>query len=274
MLVAGSVPASAGQQKWASQYVNWKSDGQVSEVTNIDQQIWIVHPSDGGYWPMQWGYTGLTYGGYMGLQQSGINGQQVRFSIWNAIAAEGEDCKPFGGEGVGQTCTLSVKIETNRLYRLRLWRLDATSDGQWWGGWLITTARNGAPVEHYIGRIKARAEAKTIKPNSIRNFAEYFGSSFSTCNKVPLSIVGLSPPALNSKGKGTGAYQGYTTYSGSKRAAGNLCATGKENVGAAITVTPYDFGFANGVMMFLGATPSQHTLDPKKNPMPPAVPNN
>ena len=271
-LSAGMGHAIAGQQQWASQYVNWKSDGRVSEVWNIDQQVWLPRVNDGSYWPMQWGFSGVSYGGYMGLQQSSVNEQNIRFSIWNATAADGPSCKPFGGEGIGQTCTLPVKIETNKFYRLRLWKLDSASDGQWWGGWLIEADRSGALVEHSIGRIKAPPAAKIVDPNTIYNFVEYFGDSRPTCDKVPLSIAGFSPPAMNYNGKGTGTYQGYTSYAGSQRAAGNHCSSGKENNGAFISAMPYDFGFAKGVMMFLGGTPSQHRLDRETHPTPPAMP--
>jgi hypothetical protein len=273
IVIAGACHAIAGQQKWASQYVQWKSDGQVTEVLNLDQQVWIAKTGDGSYWPMQFGFNNVGNGGYMGLQQTKANDQRARVSIWNATAAEGSSCKPFDNEGVGQTCILPMKIESGKFYRLRLSRLESTPDGQWWGGWLIEVGRNGALVEHRIGRIKAPAAAKSVNPKAIRNFVEYYGPSLAACDRVPLSIVGFSPPAMNYNGKGTGVYQGYTSYAGSKQASGNICASGKEDKGAAITATPYSFGSAGGVVMFLGGTPSEHMLDSKKHPPPPPMPN-
>lgn len=265
---------SAEQQQWASQYVNWTFDKRVNEVWNIDQQVWFPQPGDSSFWPIQWDFNGADFGGYLGLQQQGSAGDQnVRFSIWNAISAQGSNCKPFGGEGVGQTCTLAAKIDTKKFYRLRLWRLAKEKDGQWWGGWLIYADAKGTLNENLIGRIKAPAAATTIDPNSISNFVEYFGNSFKRCQSVPLSIVGFTPPAVNYN-KATGSYQGHSKYGGSKRAERNSCSTGEQNRGAFVSVNPYEFGFAKGVMMFLGGTLAQHVLDMYAHPTPPEMPAN
>ncbi len=267
--------ASPGQQQWSSQYVNWTFDGKVKEVWNIDQQVWFPQPNNSSYWPVQWTFSGGgDVGGYMGIQQQAVaSDQNVRFSIWNATAAQGSNCKPFGGEGIGQTCTLSIQIDINKFYRLRLWRLAEEPDGQWWGGWLIEVGAKGVLTEHFIGQIKAPAGMNTVDPNSITNFVEYFGDSFATCDSVPLSIVGFTPPAVNYNGAGSGSYQGYSSYQGSTKASGNHCVTGKEDNGAFISAKPYNFGFANGVMMFLGGTLGQHMLDPKTHPTPPDMPD-
>ena len=265
--------ASAQQQQWASQYVNWKFDGSVKEVWNIDQEVWIPQANSTSYWPTQWGFNGLSYGGYIGLQQASAADQNVRFSIWNATAAEGPQCRKFDGEGIGQTCVLNVKIDPNKFYRLRVWRLDADASGQWWGGWLIETGSRGALVESYIGRIKAPVAAKSIDPGSITNFVENWGPAVVKCGGVPLSIVGFTPPAVNSSGKGSGKYQGSSMYSGSQKAPDNRCSTGNENNGAIISAKPYNFGFANGVMMFLGGTAPQQVLDPRTHPTPPDMPH-
>jgi uncharacterized protein DUF3472 len=274
LVAVGIAPggAIAAQQKWASQYVHWKSDGQVGEVLNVDQQVWVAKSNDGSYWPMQFGFSGLKHGGYMGLQRKNADDQNVRFSIWNATAAEGESCRTFANEGEGYTCVLPVKIESGKLYRLRLRRLEAVHDGQWWGGWLIEAGRNGALVEHRIGRIKAPAAAKSVNPNGIKNFVEYYGASVPACERVPLSIVGFFPPMMNYNGKGSGTYKGATSYASSKPPAGNICSTGKEDKGAAITATPRSFGSADGVLMFIGGKPGQHVLDARTSPMPAALP--
>ena len=260
---------SAEQQLWASQYVNWTFDERVKEVWNIDQQVWFPQPGNSSFWPIQWEFKGMGgVGGYLGLQQQDSAGNQnVRFSIWDASSAQGPNCQPFDGEGVGQTCTLAAKIDTKKFYWLRVWRLAKEKDGQWWGSWLIETDAKGTLTENFIGKIKAPAAATTIDPNSIGNFVEYFGNRFPRCESVPLSIVGFTPPVVNYD-KGTGSYQGYSRYGGSKKAEGNGCTTGKQNSGAFISVKPYDFGFAKGVMMFLGGTLAQHVLDPETHPTP------
>jgi hypothetical protein len=263
--------AHADQQKWASQYVAWAPDETVKEIWNIDQQVWIAQPNATSYWPMQWQFA-KSVGGYMGLQQAEGGSQNVRFSIWDATAARGSSCEKFGGEGVGQTCTLPVRINAGKYYRLRLWRLEADKDGQWWGGWLIEGDGKGGLIEHMIGEIKAPAGATVVDPGSLSNFVEYWGTAIPHCENVPLSIVGFMPPAVNHKGKGTGDYEGHYRYKGSNKASGNHCSNGQENDGALISANPFDFGFANGVMMFLGGTSASHRLDPKTHPAPRNMP--
>jgi hypothetical protein len=210
----------------------------------------------------------------MGLQQGdSASHQNVRFSIWNATSARGTNCKPFGGEGVGQMCTLAVKIDATKFYRLRIWREAEEKDGQWWGGWLIEADAKGTLTKNFIGRIKAPSAAKSINPDSIKNFVEYFGPRLAKCDRVPLSIVGFPPPAVNYN-KGTDSYQGYSTYGDSKKATGNTCSTGKEHNGAFISERPHDFGFAKGVIMFLGGTLARHVLDKTTHPTPPQLPAN
>jgi hypothetical protein len=270
----GTRVVSAEQQLWASQYVNWTFDKSVNEVWNFDQQVWFPQPGNSSFWPIQWDFNGADFGGYMGLQQQASAGDQnVRFSIWNATSAQGPNCKPFDGEGIGQTCTLAAKIDTKKFYRLRLWRLAKEQNGQWWGGWLIEADAKGTLTENFIGRIKAPATATTIDPHSISNFVEYFGDSFKKCERVPLSIVGFTPPAVNYN-KATGSYQAHAKYGGSQRAEGNSCSVGQQSKGAFISAKPYEFGFAKGVMMFLGSTLGQHVLDKNTHPTPTGMPVN
>lgn len=261
---AGS--ASAQQQQWSSQYLQWTSDHLVTDIYNIDQVVWLPSPNNNSWGPMQWTFNGGGSGGYTGLQQGDdTQTQTARFSIWNATRARGLNCQPFGGEGVGQTCTIPVKIDSSKLYRLRLWRVK----GNWWGAWLITTDVTGALVEHRIGTILAPTAASP-DPASVTNFVEYFGPAVAQCKDVPLSITGFTPPTLNYQGGGI--YQGHYTYAGSTKAPGNVCSDGTETVGAFISAKRHNFGFANGVMTFLGATPDKHRLSPTKHPTPPALP--
>jgi hypothetical protein len=266
--------AFAQQQQWASQYVSWTLDNSL-DVWNIDQQVWVPESNNDGFWPLQWSWRGGNgVGGYIGLQQGNDStAQQVRFSLWKATEAKGTSCKKFGGEGIGYTCVLPVTIDTGKFYRLRLWRLQADGDGQWWGAWLIEV-ENGVLTEHAIGQIKVPLSFKFVDPASITNFVEYFGPAVNQCDKVPLSVIGFTPPAVNYHGKGTGVYGGYSTYKGSRRAQDNICVSGKEEKGAFVTVKPFKFGFANGVMMFLGGASKEPTLNPQSHPTPPDMPDN
>lgn len=261
------------QQQWASQYDFWNFNNNL-DVRNIDQQVWLPQPNTSSYWALQWSWKGANgVGGYMGLQQGGDGAQQVRFSLWNAIACRNGSCTPFGGEGVGYTCVLPITINTGKFYRYRLWRQEADSDGIWWGAWLIEED-NGILIEHSIGGIKVPLSYNIVDPSSIQNFVEYFGSEMD-CKEVPLSIVGYTPPAVNYHGKGTGVYDGYSTYFGSNRADGNTCGTEKQKygTGALVTAQPFNFGFANGVVMFLGGDNPVPKLNPITHRTPPGMPN-
>ncbi len=209
----------------------------------------------------------------MGLQQGAdSSAQQVRFSLWNATEAKGKSCRKFGGEGIGYTCVLPITIDTGKFYRLRLWRLRTDVDGQWWGGWLIE-AEKGVLVEHFIGQIKVPVSYRVVDPASITNFVEYFGPAVGKCEDVPLSVAAFAPPAVNYKGKESGAYAGYAEYAGSNPAKDNTCSNGKEKRGAFVTAKLYNFGFSDGVMMFLGGTNKEPTLNPKSHLVPPDMPD-
>ena len=265
--------AFAQQQQWASQYVKWTFDKSV-DVWNIDQKVWIPKPNQTSYMPIQWSWRGGGgVGGYMGLQQAkDFGSQNVRFSLWNATEAQGTACRKFDGEGVGYTCTLPVTINTKKFYRLRLWKLGAAKDGQWWGGWLIE-AENGKLTEHFIGKIKVSVKYKFVDPATITNFVEFWGGRIAPCGNVPATVVGFTPPAVNYRGNKSGAYEASSKYSGSDRATKNVCRNGTENDGALVTVKQYNFGFADGVLMFLGGSSKTPVLDLKMNPTPPDMPN-
>lgn len=209
----------------------------------------------------------------MGLQEGANGAQLVRFSLWNAIDCRGGNCRKFGGEGEGYTCELPITINTGKFYRYRLWRQEADSDGIWWGAWLIEE-NNGVLTEHSIGGIKVPLSFDIVDPASITNFVEYWGEQMN-CKDVPLSIVGYTPPAVNYHGKETGVYGGYSTYAGSNHAPDNTCGTAQEQfgVGALVKAQPFNFGFANGVVIFLGGNNSDPTLDPTTHPTPPDMPN-
>jgi hypothetical protein len=274
LFMMDSPAAHAHQQSWASQYVNWRlSDPTVTEVWNVDQDVWIPRTANSSFWPLVWDWKGSDSGGYLGLQQQGDGKQNVRFSIWDAKAAEGPNCRTFDGEGLGYTCVRNLTIDTEKFYRYRLYRLTTEPDGQWWGGWLIETDAKGALVEHYIGRIKAPAGTRSVDPGQINNFVEYFGDAVRRCKNVPLSIAGLAPPAVNYGGKGTGIYGGYTLFDHSTKAAGNHCTDGNQGDGAIITAVRDNHFFVAGIMMFMGGTAAQHETDPIRYPTPLELPD-
>lgn len=276
LTISANVSATfAQQQQWASQYVQWTFDKEV-DVVNIDQQVWVPVANNQSYMPLQWEWKGGVgdNGGYLGLQQdNGLASQNVRFSLWNATEAQGASCRKFDGEGIGQTCVLPVKIDPKKMYRYRLWKLEAAKDGQWWGGWLIEV-ENGKLTERLIGKIKVSAASNTVDSSSITNFVEFWGGHIAPCDSVPMSVIAFAPPAVNYKGKETGGYQAVAKYSGSDRAEGNICRNGTEKDGSLVTAKPYNFGFANGVMMFLGGSNETPSLDSNKYPTPANMPTN
>ena len=135
-------------------------------------------------------------GSYMGLQQDGGGGRKVRFSIWNATAfrvstVEGAACRPFGGEGVGMTCTIPYAWETGRWYRLRIRMLDTDAEGQWWGAWVMDDA----------GREQRIGDIRRPGPELIRatySFNEFYGQAEGlTCGQPPPSSVYIYQPLVD-----------------------------------------------------------------------------
>lgn len=195
--------------------------------------------------------------GYIRLQQVATGLQVVRFSIWNATDAEGQ-CRKFDGEGIGQTCTLTLLINPNNLCTLKLSRIPNIDDGQWWSGSIVEVTTEGVKFEKFIGKIKAPPTARSINQESLTNFVEYFGQQKDACQDVPLSIAAFAPPVINAeqnvKDNQVVAQLGY-----SRKAALNLCVNGNESSGAFITAKKF-FGGGVGVIMFLGGNYSQHVL--------------
>ncbi|MEP6947214.1 MAG: hypothetical protein ABJA02_14935, partial [Acidobacteriota bacterium] len=72
----------------------------------------------------------------------------------------------------------------------------------------------------------------------------------------------------------SGVYEASSRYAGSTRASGNVCVNGSEKDGALITAKQYDFGFAKGLMMFLGGSSKSASLKSSTYPTPPNMPNN
>ena len=198
VLVAVAVwilPAPAGAQQYQSGAVHqyWTLP---EEAWNVDTYLWPSLLSPAVFFTQQFWFNG---GGlaYMGLQQRTEGMRRVRFSIWNATGARrsaipGADCRDFGGEGVGKTCTIPYDFSTGRWYRLRIWRLNIMSYGTWWGGWVIDDAGN----ESYIGSILAPRGVDLITGTA--SFSEYYGTSVGyPCGRLPPSTVYFYQPILN-----------------------------------------------------------------------------
>lgn len=132
-------------------------------------------------------------GAYMGLQEGTTPfwSRQARFSIWNATAATGSECRDFGGEGIGKTCTIAFPYIVDRVYTLRIWRLSVEESGTWWGAWVIDSVTG---TETHIGSIRAPRGTGDIA--STDSFDEYFGDA-RPCNAVPRSMVMFGAPAIN-----------------------------------------------------------------------------
>jgi hypothetical protein len=123
--------------------------------------------------------------GYTGLQTVG-NGKKAIFSIWNGLAASGQTCQPFSGEGVGYQCFIDYDFAVGHTYRLRIWQLASDSTGVWWGGFVSDTATNAETV---IGYIKTPSDSGLIKTSFL--FDEYF-TNVSSCAAMPYAKVEYS----------------------------------------------------------------------------------
>jgi hypothetical protein len=268
VFAAVTLPVKAAQQQWAAAYVNWTFDS-APNGQNLDQQIWLPRPAFASYFTMNWQWSKTPgIGGYMGLQSDASGAGNVRFSLWNATEAKGEHCRTFGGEGIGYTCMLPIEIDTNKFYRLRLWRTAADNSGQWWGGWLIEE-KGGKLIEHAIGQIKVAKNQDSFSASSIHNFSEYWGEAVSTCKQVPMSAVGFGSPAINYEGKGSGRYAAYSNLARGSLPEGNRCKTGNENQGADTSFIPFKSGANDGMMVIMGGKSSEHSLDSAPPPMMP-----
>lgn len=192
---------AAGQHQNANLYAYWNFHGR-NGFWNVDQQVRIAQKASSSYWAMNFGFTATpSDGGYMGLQTNGrrfngSTGDTAIFSLWNATATRGANCGRFGGEGTGRSCRIAYPISTGAYYRMRIWRLEADSAGQWWGAWILNPATG---KDSAIGQIRV-PRAKNLLTTPM-NFSEYFGPA-RTCDTVPVSVAYFTQPAANSRGGG------------------------------------------------------------------------
>jgi len=171
-------------------------DTQVS-AWNVDTYIWPARVSNDNFFAQQFFFEQEVFaddGAYIGVQQiKGRKSRLAKFSIWNATAArpaKNGTCRNFDGEGIGKTCDLPFKFQNKKWYKLRVWRLEADANGQWWGAWIIDNRGR----ERHIGDIRAPLGTGNIA--STVSFNEYFGAP-AACNTLPKSIVYFYRPSLN-----------------------------------------------------------------------------
>ncbi len=160
------------------------------DMWNIDQTVWLEQKSPTTFWALYWTWKGSDYGGYMGIQTGSslttkYDGETAIFSLWNANGASGMSCKMFDGEGVGYHCYIPMKVVPGTTYKYRVWKLNATPEGQWWGAWIN---------DEYIGSIRVKSE--NIYIGSIISFSEYYGTDI-PCDRTPFSISNWEMPTLN-----------------------------------------------------------------------------
>lgn len=212
--VSGSLlaPARAEQHQNANVYAYWDFSGR-SGFWNVDQELRVPVKASASYWASNWAWTDASYGGYVGIQTDGnradgSTGDTAIFSIWNANGG-GPGCMRFSGEGTGMSCRLAYPIQTDRYYRLRIWRLDADDQGQWWGAWILDEATG---VESFIGKLRAAGRGQHTLMAPPMNFSEYFGTKVS-CDAVPVSWAIWTQPAANHRGGGVYEYGSHTAGS-------------------------------------------------------------
>lgn len=252
-------PGHAQQQQYANAYTFWDFGEAANDVENVEQKIWIAMPAPSTQWVMTWAWLAdPAHGGYLGFNTDENGKGQALFSLWNASQATGQACKEFGGEGVGWSCRTPFEIRSDAFYQLRLSRTKSEGDGVWWGAWIYENPDSNTPTEYFLGEIKVKSQMNLIRGNSINNFSEYYGQTQEKCSTVPLSILGVAPPAANKDESGN--YRRNSKFKGSSDPQQNPCQTGDEPQGTLFKVENYDFGFANGALIFLGGTRSDHTL--------------
>jgi hypothetical protein len=158
-----------------------------NQYYNIDQEITPQQIAPSTFWALTFGFNELEEGGYIGIQTDYSNSKKglFIFSIWNAIDAEKGDLESyivdFGGEGEGKSCRISMPLVESHIYRLRVWQLESSGSGTYWGAWILDKTIN---KEYYLGKIKTNKQS-TLS-NYVSNFVEYYGEK-KPCNKVPFS---------------------------------------------------------------------------------------
>ncbi|MFI9557753.1 DUF3472 domain-containing protein [Nonomuraea endophytica] len=223
-LVGIQTPASGAAAAQNIQHQNgmmgavwtWPGNG----FWNVDQQIRIEEKAHRRFWAQQVWWTGTNVTAYLGLQTEGNRfdgsvGDMAIFSAWNANASRGPSCATFNQGGPGHSCRVPLLIKAGTVYRLRIWRQEADSGGQWWGVWVKNESTG---VDKHVGGIRLPATYTSIA--TAHNFIDYFGAKVG-CAEVGRSTAVFARPAANSRGGTT--YDFAATYSNSTT---GTCVTG------------------------------------------------
>lgn len=249
----------AQQQQYANAYTFWNFGEDANDIQDVEQKVWIATPAPSTQWVMTWAWAAdPAHGGYLGFNTDENGKGQALFSLWNASEATGGNCKEFGGEGVGWSCRTPFEIRQDVFYLLRLSRTRQDANGVWWGAWIIENPGSDESKETSLGEIKVKPEMNLIRGNSINDFSEYYGQAVEKCSSVPLSILGVAPPAANKDESGN--YSRTSKFNGSSNPQDNPCKTGDESQGALFKVENYDFRSAKGALIFFGGRTSDHSL--------------
>lgn len=259
VLSGAFLSANAQQQQYANAYTFWDFGQGTDNVLNVEQKIWIAMPANATQWVMTWAWVAdPAHGGYLGFNTDDNGKAQALFSLWNATEATGGNCKEFGGEGVGWSCRTPFEIRPDVFYLLRLARTRTDADGVWWGAWITENPGADDAKETFLGEIKVKSEMNFIRGNSINNFSEYYGQTQEKCGTVPLSVLGVAPPAINKDENGN--FSRTAKLNGSSDPQQNPCKTGDEAQGTLFKVENYALGVNGGALIFLGGTGNDHTL--------------
>lgn len=203
---ANLMPTGQGQHQWGSSYTNWNS---LSTGKRAAQTIVWLQVAPASFHTNNFALADAS-GGYIGLQTQhiGANGDlttNVRFSIWNAVASRGGQCRTFGGEGVGHTCELlPFPLTLGTHYTLSVERMNTEPDGTWWQGAVFNEQTQQNQI---IGQIKVKHLGLDRTIRNVSNFSEYFGPRAADCNSVPQSKVSWTAPTTTNDAGATTADQ-------------------------------------------------------------------
>ncbi len=180
-------------------YTDWNWPSSSAGFNSFEWQVTVLtDPTPAGYfWSHQYRFNNGE-GGYSGLQSQGTRradgsrGKLAIFSLWNTTVSQGPACGKFGGEGVGQSCSVAYEWVANHAYKLRISKISADSGGTWWGSWVKDTGTNS---ETFIGQIKVPQSWGGLGKSSVM-WTENF-SAFTSCNNLIHSSVIFGIPVAN-----------------------------------------------------------------------------